>query len=559
MADPTLAALAADYWDLRCELHPTQATALGVPGHNDRLPDWTPAGRTAAQGRLADLAARVGAIGEDRLGGEDLLTRSVLHHAIAAERARLEADATAYTVDVMAGPQSELFSVPSYQPLATPKDGEALLARWRAMEPYLETAIANLQRGLDDGRLPIATSVDRVVDQLRAQLDSPLEAWSLMTPLAADHHAWPDASWHAFEADLREVVDHRVRPALVAYLRFVEDRVRGVARDQAHAGVGHLPGGEEIYARAVAAHTTTSRTPQEIHAIGRAEVERIDAELAELGARVLGATGLEATQRALRSDPAMHFTSRDEVRDVAVRSLARAYESIPAWFGRLPMAPCEVVPMLPHEERHSTIAYYREPASDGSRPGQYYINTSEPMTRPRYEAEALAFHEAVPGHHLQIAIAQEIEGLPTFRRFSELTAYVEGWGLYTERLSDEMGLYSGDLDRIGMLSFDAWRACRLVVDTGMHALGWSRAEAISFMTDHSALATNNIANEVDRYLAWPGQALAYKIGQLEIVAIRADAQARLGSAFDIRRFHDAVLTHGALPLDTLSESVARDL
>jgi len=255
----------------------------------------------------------------------------------------------------------------------------------------------------------------------------------------------------------------------------------------------------------------------------------------------------------------MHFTTRDEVRAVALGSLARAYQAIPSWFGRLPTAPCEVVPMLPHEERHSTIAYYREPASDGSRPGQYYINLSEPTTRPRYEAEALAFHEAVPGHHLQIAIAQEIEGLPTFRRFSELTAYVEGWGLYTERLSDEMGLYSGDLDRIGMLSFDAWRACRLVVDTGMHALGWSRAEAISFMTEHSALATNNIANEVDRYLAWPGQALAYKIGQLEIAAIRADAQARLGSAFDIRRFHDAVLTHGALPLDTLRASVARDL
>ena len=559
MADPQLAALAADYWKLRCELHPTQATAVGVRGYDDRLPDLTPGGVAIARRRVDELAARTETVDPGSLDGEDLLTLSALRHGLQAERSRLASDSASYTVDVMGGPQAVIFSVPSYQPIANPEDGAALLARWRAMEPFLETAIANLRRGIDEGRAPIGVAVDRVADQLRAQLDAPLEEWSLMQPLTADHAAWPEAGWRSFATELREVVGGRLRPALGSFLRFLEERVRRVARDDTHVGLGHLAGGEEIYMRAVAAHTTTARSPQEIHEIGRAEIERIDAELTELGRRLLEAPSLAATQRALREDPAMHFTTRDEVREVAIDSLARANGAIGAWFGRLPQTPCEVVPMLPHEERHSTIAYYREPAADGSRPGQYYINTSEPMTRPRYEAEALAFHEAVPGHHLQIAIAQELEGLPAFRRFSELTAYVEGWGLYTERLSDEMGLYSGDLDRIGMLSFDAWRACRLVVDTGMHALGWSRGEAISFMTEHSVLATNNIANEVDRYLAWPGQALAYKIGQLEIVAIRADAEARLGSAFDIRRFHDAVLTHGALPLETLRESVARDL
>ena len=215
--------------------------------------------------------------------------------------------------------------------------------------------------------------------------------------------------------------------------------------------------------------------------------------------------------------------------------------------------------MLAHEERHSTIAYYREPPTDGSRPGRYYVNTYAPETRPRYEAEALAFHEAVPGHHLQIAIGQELDRLPAFRRHAETTAFVEGWALYTERLSDEMGLYTGDLDRIGMLSFDAWRASRLVVDTGMHALGWSRDAAISFMLAHTALAANNIANEVDRYIGWPGQALAYKIGQLEIRALRGEAKEALGSGFDIRGFHDAVLGHGALPLGALREAVTADL
>ena len=207
--------------------------------------------------------------------------------------------------------------------------------------------------------------------------------------------------------------------------------------------------------------------------------------------------------------------------------------------------------MGPHEEDHSTIAYYRQPAIDGSRPGQYYLNTAEPETRPRYELEALTYHESIPGHHLQIAIGQELPHLPEFRRHLGPTAFFEGWGLYTERLSDEMGLYSGDLDRIGVLSYDAWRAARLVVDTGIHAMGWTRDRAIAFMLEHTALAPNNIVNEVDRYIVLPGQALAYKLGQLEILRLRAEARATLGDRFDIRGFHDTVLGSGALALPTL--------
>ena len=204
-----------------------------------------------------------------------------------------------------------------------------------------------------------------------------------------------------------------------------------------------------------------------------------------------------------------------------------------------------------HESKYSTIAYYRQPAADGSRAGQYFLNTSSPATRPRYEAEALAFHESVPGHHLQIAIAQELEGLPVFRRFDGPTAFVEGWGLYVERLAAEMDLYGADLDRFGILSFDAWRACRLVVDTGMHALGWSRDRAIAFMVEHTALARNNIVNEVDRYIATPGQALAYKLGQLEFLRLRDEAKEALGPTFDIRAFHDTILGEGAVGLATL--------
>jgi uncharacterized protein (DUF885 family) len=257
----------------------------------------------------------------------------------------------------------------------------------------------------------------------------------------------------------------------------------------------------------------------------------------------------------LRSDPLLHFSTSAEVLAVAEAALARANAAIPGWFGRLEKASCVVVEMGEHEARHSTIAYYREPAADGSRPGSYYINTSEPDTRPRYEAEVLAFHEAVPGHHLQIAIAQELQGLPAFRRLAGPTAYVEGWALYTERLSAEMGLLSGDMDRFGILSFDAWRASRLVVDTGLHAMDWSRDQAIGFMVEHTALAENNIANEVDRYLAMPGQALAYKLGQLEILRLREAARTALGSRFEIGGFHDAVLGQGALGLPTLAAHI----
>jgi uncharacterized protein (DUF885 family) len=252
----------------------------------------------------------------------------------------------------------------------------------------------------------------------------------------------------------------------------------------------------------------------------------------------------------------MHFRTAEEVEAKARESLARAKAAVPSWFGRIqPKTGCEVRVMGMYEAPYSTIAYYRPPSADGARPGQYMINTYLPETRPRYEAEALAFHESVPGHHLQIAVAQELTGVPEFRKHQGVTAFVEGWGLYSERLADEMGLYSGDTDRIGMLSFDAWRACRLVVDTGLHAMGWTRQQAIDYMTENSVLAENNIVNEVDRYLTWPGQALAYKIGQLEILKLRDEAKRRLGARFDIKAFHDAVLGNGAVALPVLREQV----
>jgi uncharacterized protein (DUF885 family) len=552
--------LAEHYWQVALEADPLLATAVGERGHNHRLPDLSPSGSADAIRRFEEVLADAASAVPDPADKEQALTLSALRYSVEAALAALRADAHSYTVDATWGMQTEIFNVASYQPLQDSADGRAMLERWRAIAPTIDQMIAALRRGAADGRVPIRTSAERVVAQLTDMLAAPDADGPLLGPVRERPvGGWSDFEWQQFATGLEEVVANSVRPALERFLAFIVTESIPTAREQDRAGIGHLPGGAALYRSMVAADTTTQLDPEEIHAIGLREVVRIDAETAELGARVLGAGSLAATQAALREDPALHFQSAEQIETVALQSLERSQAAIPDWFGRLPRTPCEVTRMLPHEEQHSTIAYYREPAADGSRPGRYYINTWQPETRPRYEAEALAFHEAVPGHHLQVALAQELTAMPAFRRHGRLTAYVEGWGLYTERLADEMGLYSGDLDRLGMLSFDAWRACRLVVDTGVHVLGWSREAAIQFMVDHSALAPNNIANEIDRYLGRPGQALAYKIGQLAIIRLRSETEARLGPSFDIRTFHDAVLGHGPLPLSTLAESVASDL
>ena len=273
------------------------------------------------------------------------------------------------------------------------------------------------------------------------------------------------------------------------------------------------------------------------------------------GSTTLGTDDLAATLQRLRADAELYFHSRQEVLAQATRALALARDALPSMVGRVPSTDCVVRPVEAYEERDSTIAYYQEPAADGSRPGTYFINTFAPHTRPRYEAQVLAFHESIPGHHVQIALAQEREDLPEFRRHLGSTAFVEGWALYTEGLAEEMSLYSSQLDCLGMVSFDAWRASRLVVDTGLHALGWSRQQAVGFLRANTALAESNIQNEVDRYIVWPGQALAYKIGQQQILSLREEARRRLGQGFDLRAFHDRLLANGAVSLEELGRQV----
>jgi uncharacterized protein (DUF885 family) len=554
-----LDALADAYWDLALEVNPLFATTLGDPRFDGRLPDPTPVGQAAVRVRTAALLAEADAAGDSAMSPGDAITLSALREGLRADLAFIDSGLLAWNVDPLDGIPVHLLQAGEYQPAGTPAQAAALLERWRAIPHYVDAHAATVRHSLADGLVACVAPADRVTDILSELLQRPDDEWPLLLPVAtaaaADDPAWTTADRSRFADEVREIVADGIRPAFARLHATLVTRILPAARPEDRPGLCHVPGGDDAYRGLVRAHTSLDVTADDLHRIGRAEIERIDGELAALGWRVLGARTLADTVRALRADPALHFATPAEVQAKAVFALARATEAIPQWFGRLPQAPCDVVRMGPHEEEHSTIAYYRHPAEDGSRPGQYYINTSHPETRPRYEAEVLAYHESVPGHHLQIAIGQELDGLPAFRRNLGPTAFFEGWGLYTERLADEMGLYSGDLDRIGVLSFDAWRASRLVVDTGMHAMGWTRQEAIDYMLAHTALGENNVVNEVDRYIVIPGQALAYKTGQLELLRLRAWARDRLGRGFDIRAFHDTVLGNGAIGLATLREVV----
>jgi uncharacterized protein (DUF885 family) len=549
----SLARLATDYWEARLSNEPLFATALGDRRFDDKLPDISLEGRERIKKQYEEIVRHCEEIPEDDLSSNDKLTRTALLVDAGSVQDYYSCGLEDWTVDPLQGPQVELMNVESYQPVRTDAEGQAMVKRWQAIGPYLDEHIENLRTGLSAEKVAVRAGVEKVINELEDLLGKHDTLWPLLRPLNVERGDWTDEERNEFREGLTNAVKDSARPGLKRYLNFLRSEILPRARPPEKPGIMHVPGGAETYAKLIRVHTSLELTPEELHETGLKEVARINMEMELLGGKMLGTVDRKQVLKRLRTDPALYFSTRDEVAAKAESSLSKANAVMSKWFGRLPKAPCEVVRMAEHEEKHSTIAYYRPPAADGSRPGRYYINTSAPETRPRYEAEALAYHEAVPGHHLQIAIAQELKGIPEFRKNSGVTAFIEGWGLYSERLADEMGLYSSDLDRIGILSYDAWRACRLVVDTGMHAMGWTREQAINYMMENTALAENNIVNEVDRYITWPGQALAYKTGQLEIIRLRQEAEKRLGSKFKIRKFHDVLLGNGAVPLEALRQ------
>jgi uncharacterized protein (DUF885 family) len=550
-----LARLGEEYFQTVHTIDPLNATQLGVTDFDSLVGD--PSREAAASGaiRIASIESRLAEIDPGLLGDADRTSHAVLAHLVRVVRTDLEQGL--WEANASAGgylsPAAMVFqSVPTAL-LGDAAAVDGYVQRLRGLAGFLDRATERYAQAARDGRVSTGVGLRQAIAQLEGHLGKDLAADTL-TSVALP----ADVDGATVRAELAEVVGGQVRPAVRRLLARLRDELP-TARPDDKVGIGFVPGGTEGYLAAVRKHTNTDLSPEQIHQIGFDTLAALRDEWAELGGRALGTSDVPEIQRRLRDDPALRFTSPGQILATVTDALRRAEEARDDWFPAYDIADCVIEEIDPVEAGNSPLAYYRPPGADGLRPGAHCVLTAGPQKRFAYEYEALSFHESTPGHHLQIASAQRLPGLPRFRRFldAEVCGYCEGWGLYCERLADEMGLYTSDLARLGMLSFDAWRACRLVVDTGMHHLGWSRSRAIGFMWDNTATTMANVVNEVDRYIGWPGQALAYMIGRRQIRRLREQAEATLGGGFDIRAFHGVVLGSGAVPLGVLGELVTR--
>jgi len=537
---------------LMFDASPFAATSLGIPGWDDKVPEVDrEASRRHADSARA-IAAKAEAIDVATLSDADRVTRAILIH-----EASVSADATELrmieftTAPMFVAPHAPVLQTMPKTVLADAARADAYLERLSGLASYLDSAGQQLLAGTAEGRTAAARSLAGSIGAVDAYLASDLESDLLHVPAAPE---WDGKA--AFEERRTALVRDHVRPAL-ARLRDTYKQLLGSARPDDKVGVGWLPDGEHVYEVCAREHTSTDLKPQELHQLGLDVLEQLKAEYAEIGARVFGTSDPAEVLDRMRNDPGVRLGSVDELLTISQAALDRCQAALPDWFGLLPASDC-VMQQIPDEEaKTSAPAYYTPPDASTGRRGTYWVNGHEITKRAKLDVETIAFHEAIPGHHLQLAIAQQMTELPLFRRVNISTAYAEGWGLYSERLADEMGLYSSDLQRLGMLQCDSWRACRLVVDSGLHAMGWSFERAVQFMTENSAVPLSVVTPEVDRYVGMPGQALGYMVGRKEIERMRREATVALGPAFDIKGFHDAVLGAGSLPLAVLDGEVKR--
>jgi uncharacterized protein (DUF885 family) len=522
-----IATLADEYWEHELRTNPTTALLLGDHRHGAEMEDLTRAAEDDAINALHAFANRAEAIDPAPLANPDRVTRGVLIEEARGKARELESRLAEFDVNPSMGIHIQLPQVAAQIHLPGRDEADAVVAKWSKMKDLFQQAVERLRQGVGLDRTPPQIAVEKSIDQIDRYLALPVADDPFLTVAPPDTFTEDDtAGW---KARLEEQVVAAIRPGYELYRTALAEEILPKARPQEKTGLRWLPDGEDVYERAVRRHTTMKLSAADVHEIGLETIDKLADEYRFIGARVLGLTNVDEIHHQLRSDADLRFETSEQVVATAADAMARAKAAIPNWFGRLPQTECVIVEIPELAAKEAPLAFYLPPTTDGSRPGSYFINSSEPTTRTRFEAEALAFHESIPGHHLQIAVAQELEGVPEFQKHALITAYVEGWGLYAERLCNEMGLYSGDLERLGMLSFDSWRACRLVVDTGMHSLGWSRQEAIDYMTANSPQARNNIETEIDRY--------------------------EMGANFDIKGFHDMALGSGSVPLPMLAQMV----
>jgi uncharacterized protein (DUF885 family) len=547
-----LVRLGETYFATQHSYDPYNATLLGIAEFDGLSFDPSRDASQRAAHEFAAIGRQVRQVNTAGLTAAERVDHGVLTALV--EGARSDAEHSLWAANASAksyvSRQGLIFQSVPAMTVQSPEAIERYLSRLSKIGATLDALGQRYLTEAADGRTPTAVGVDHAIHQLKGYLAQPESDDALLKPVRA-------AELRVREAAIAHVTE-TVRPAMKRLAELLRRELAPLARPDERVGIREIPGGEAGYLAAVARHTTTTLSPEDIHAIGLAELDELAGLWTQIGREALGESDFAAIAARMREDQALRFHTREEIVAAAQDALDRAEAARDTCFDHYEIPACVIEEINPIDADNSALAYYRPPAVDGSRPGAYCLLTTDPGERYQYEYQALAFHESVPGHHLQLATAQTLD-IPRYRRHldAELCAFNEGWGLYAERLADEIGLYSSGIARLGMLSFAALRACRLVVDTGMHHLGWSRQQAIDFMYEHTATTRVNVRNEIDRYIAWPGQALAYVTGKREIVRLRERAQHALGSRFDLRRFHHAVLRNGAIPLTLLDEEIER--
>ncbi|WP_062070737.1 DUF885 domain-containing protein [Demequina sediminicola] len=535
-----LKALADEYFAFRQEADVLRLLWSGSLDALERWEDLSPAGIHEQQDALRDFAARAAALEIDESDPREVSLRDSLVHTATQRAVSLtwfsELEAVNPHMGVM--PLAQVFL--GRFPLTTDADGERYVAKLAALPAMLDDMAAAVQVAALSGRVALAS-------HLRQSAQGMADLAADPAPLLAQNPPAESSDSQAWQERVRAVVSGDVVPALQRTADALVDVARR-GRDDSEPGLVHLEGGAAHYEALVQGHTTLPMTAQEVHDLGLAVIEELEAEYLKVAGPLLGTDDIATIYRLLRDDTSMHYSSGEDIVADAMAALDRANLAAPEWFGTLPTSEC-----VAHATESGPTAFYSAPSLETGKPGEFFFNAGNPAAWSTYELEAIAFHEAIPGHHLQFALHEESQDLHPVVKHLGVTAYLEGWGLYTERLADEMGLYSSDLARVGMLAADSLRACRLVVDTGMHALGWSRQDAIDYMAAHCPMSVDQITQEVDRYIGLPGQALSYMVGRREIQAIRREAEAREG--FDIKGFHDTVLGYGMVPLTTLRRLV----
>lgn len=553
-ADPAveLHQLFDDEWDRTMRESPTWASSLGDLRFNDRWPDASLEAIERSQAARKAALERLRRIDFDRLNKVDRhnyrLFEREYESDVAGHRFRLYV----LPINQRGGIQDENSTADSLR-FETVKDFDDWITRLKSFPVYADQITALMREGMRTGMMHPRIVMSRIPGQLKRQIVSDPTASLYYKPFRSIPNDIPTAERERIRAEATRAVSDHIVPAYRKFAAFFRDEYLAACLNK--VGVWQLPGGRELYQHRARVFTTTELTPREIHDIGLREVARIRAEMQEVVEQVKFKGSFDEFLESLRTDPKHFYTNPNDLIAAYRECCRRIDPELPKLFQRLPKIPYNIEQIPANMAPDTTTAYYRPPSADGRRPGTYFVNLYKPEVRPKYEVEALSLHESVPGHHLQIALAMELDELPEFRRYGGYTAFVEGWALYSEKLGEELGLYQDPYSKFGQLTYEMWRAVRLVVDTGMHAFEWPRERAIAFFRSNTAKTQTDIENEVDRYISWPGQALAYKIGELKIRELRSRAEQQLQDGFDVREFHDVVLRNGAVTLDILEAEV----